>query len=96
MPGGEVGEARGPSREGRAGEILRKNRAGEEDWRRSRSPTEARAGRAAAAAAARRRPGERRERPGGGGREKGEGKQIRVRGEWREGRRGERRGGERG
>lgn len=34
MPGGEIGEARGPNREGRAGEILRKSRAGQEDWRR--------------------------------------------------------------
>lgn len=30
VPGGEAGEARGPSRDGRAGEILRKNRAGGE------------------------------------------------------------------
>ena len=29
VPGGEVGEARGPSRERRAGEILRKNQAAE-------------------------------------------------------------------
>lgn len=80
VPGGEVGEARGPSREGRAGEILQKNRAGEEgDWRREAGdrrrlgplplplPPDGDRGKEGGA--------------GGGGREKREGKQIRVRGE---------------